>query len=285
MKRRDDHTLTDFEDKSRDELWIDPEFDSLYKENMKLRTELATLMEEFEHIVRFVIPSTQTTFLIKVGALRVELLRRQLAVMKLRRKIAMIREAAEHGESVRSDTMEYRLDHEFKEWDERLIRENKQIEDAKARFSSLVVSEDEDEIRNVYCLLSRKMNPEINPEQGEEAKSFWSNIRSAYEWKDLFHLKALLMMTDDYPESYDMPTNIGGMRTDRDRLKKTIEETVQKIENIKSHPAFAWRKILDDPTVLEREQSKLRDEINRMRTQEFVLNELLNSLEMKRVGQ
>ena len=181
--------------------------------------------------------------------------------------------------------MEYRLDYEFKEWDERLIRENKQIEDAKARFSSLIASEDEDEIRNVYRLLSRKMNPEINPEQGEEAKSFWSNIRSAYEWKDLFHLKALLMMTDDYPESYDMPTNIGGMRTDRDRLKKTIEETVQKIENIKSHPAFAWRRILDDPPVLEREQSTLRDEIDRMRTQEFVLKELLNSLEMKRVGQ
>jgi predicted nucleic acid-binding Zn-ribbon protein len=259
------------------------EFEEIYLENGLLRGELAALCEELEYIDRVVLPVTQTNYLIKVGALRVELLQVQVEVMKIRRKIAMLRSNLERGEIVHAEALNYKIDREFREWDDRLRHEVSQIEEAKARFSSISVPEDADEIRSIYRILSRKMNPDINPDQSEEAKSFWPSVRAAYLWGDLFHLKALMMMSDDYPESYDMPNDIGQMRQNRDILKKKVASATKKLENAKKHPAFEWRSLLDDPDRLASEQSKLRDEIDRAKLLRIALQDMLNSLEMKGV--
>ncbi len=267
-----------------DDYIIHPDFEALYEENRLLRRELAVLMEEHEHINRAVIPSTQIKFLIKVGALHVEISRRQISVMKLRRRIALIRESMERGEPVYESVIDGKLEREFKELDERLQRDTAQIRDAKSRFSHLCAHEDSEEIRNVYRHLLIRMSPDINPDQGEEAGAFWGSIQSAYEWNDLFHLKALLMMADDYPESYDLPTDMSGVRRNRDILKEKIKTMTAKLEKSKQHPAFEWKKLLDDSFALSAEQTKLRNEIERIQAQEYALQELLLSLEIGEPG-
>lgn len=262
---------------------VHPDFEPLYAENGILRGELAVLYEEYEHINRFIIPSTQTTYLIQVGALRVELLQAQINVRKTRRKIAILREHIEKQEPATQEDIDRIIYEEFKQWDERLQFESSQIENAKARFSSLSPSEDVDEIRSIYRTLSRKMNPEINGEQSEEARSFWPSIHSAYVWNDLFQLKALLMMSEDYPETYDLPSSVESMRRTRDSLKVKVDLMNRKIASARQHPAFEWRKLLDDSAKLVEEQSKLRDEIARMKVQKMALEDILKSLEMRNV--
>jgi hypothetical protein len=259
------------------------DFEILYSENSLLRGELAALCEELEHVNRVVIPTTQTNYLIKVGALRVELLQKQIGVMKARRKIGMLRANLERGEVVHEEALNYSLEREFRERDEKLRHEAAQIEEAKSRFSNLVVPDDAEEVRSVYRVLSRKLNPEINPDQSDEAKSFWPSVHSAYVWGDLFHLKALLMMADDYPESYDLPSDIGSMRTTQAILKEKIESMKRKLNSVKQHPVFEWKAILDDPSRLASEQSKLRDEIQRISLEYLALQDLLKSLEMRGV--
>jgi hypothetical protein len=229
------------------------------------------------------IPRTQTNYLIKVGALRVELLQTQVMVMKVRRKIALIRSSLDKGENVYEEILTYRLEKEFKEWDVRLGHEVSQIENAKARFSALAPSEDEDEIRVIFRTLCRKLNPEVNPDQSDEAKSFWPSVFAAYTSGDLFHLKALLLMSDDYPDSYNLPSNVGAMRENRAYLKEKISMMRGQVQNAKQHPAFEWRALLDSPERLAAEQNRLRDEIARMRAQQAALLDMQKSLEMKNV--
>lgn len=248
-----------------------------------LRGELAALYEELEHINRVVIPATQTSYLIKVGALRVEALQTQVDVMRTRRRIALLRSYLERGERVHIAALNHRIEREFREWDERLRHEVSQIDEAKARFSSFAPSEDEDEIRSLYRLLARKLHPEINPDQSDEAKSLWPAVQTAYEWGDVFQLKSLLIMSDDYPESYDMPNDMSGMRTSHAMLKEKIGSMIAKVGNVKQHPAFEWRRILDDPELLASEQNKLRDEVHRSRIQKTALQDMLKSLELKGV--
>ncbi|MDR1514421.1 MAG: hypothetical protein LBS45_01900 [Synergistaceae bacterium] len=259
------------------------EFEILYNENVLLRTELATLHEEIEHLDRVVIPSTQTNFLVKIGTLRVELLQMQIAIMKTRHKIALLRSNLERGEIVHQEALNYKVEREFREWDDRLRHEISQIDEAKARFSSIAQPEDMQEVRSIYRILSRKLNPDINFDQSEEAKSFWPSVRTAYLWGDIFHLKALMMMSDDYPESYDMPNDTGRMRRNRDILKAKIRAASKRLENIQQHPAFEWRVLLDDANKLAAEQSKLKSEIERAKLQNTALQDMLRSLEMKGV--
>ena len=259
------------------------DFEKLYNENIQLRTELSTISEEIEHLDRFVIPHTKTAYLIKIGTLRVELLQAQVAIMKTRHKIALLRSNLERGKIVHGEALNYEVEREFREWDDRLRHEIAQIDEAKARFSSFQQPEDLQEIRSIYRILSRKLNPEINFDQSEEAKSFWPSVRTAYLWGDIFHLKALMMMSEDYPESYDMPNDTGRMRRDRDILKSKIQAASKRLTNIKQHPAFEWRVLLDDTDKLAAEQSKLRDEIERAKLQHTALQDMLRSLEMKGV--
>ena len=256
-------------------------FEALYRELGDLRGELASLFEELEFVNRVLIPRTQTNYLIKVGALRVELLQTQLDVMKTRRKISLLRSNIDNGEMIFDDSINDKIDVEFADWDSRLEHEVSQIENAKARFSSLTATEDESEIRGIFRTLSRKLNPEINPDQSDEAKSFWPSVYSAYTGEDLFHLKALLLMSDDYPDSYDLPSNISAMRESRLALREKIRRARFQLQNAKTHPVFEWLALLSDGKRLSLEQNNLRDEIIRMKAQLVALRDMQKSLEMR----
>ncbi|MDR1471837.1 MAG: hypothetical protein LBS75_04870 [Synergistaceae bacterium] len=259
------------------------DFDSLYLELSALRGELASLLEELEHINRVVIPRTRTNYLIKVGTLRVELLQLKVGVMKARRKIALLRAGIDRGDLTHEEVLNYRIDREFKEWDNRLLHEISQIEGAKARFSSLAEAEDSEEVRLVYRQLSRKLNPEINLDLSEEAMAFWPSVHQAYVSGDLFHLKALLMMSDDYPDGYDLPSDMGAMRRKREELDDRIALVKDKIASVREQPVFEWLEMLEDPERIEGEQLRLRDEIGRLRAQHAALLDMQKSLELRGV--
>jgi hypothetical protein len=259
-----------------------PDFDILYRELGGLRGEFAVLYEELEFINRFVIPRIQTNYLIKVGALRVDLLIAQVGMMKIRRRIALMRSVIDRGGNVLSgDALDRRLEREFKEWDKRMAHEAAQIEGAKARFSSLSPSEDENEVRFIFRTLCRKMHPDINPDRSDEAKGFWPSIYSAYTSCDLFHLKALLLMSDDYPDSYDFPCNVRARRDNREALKLKINMIGAQLQNAKQHPVFEWMSLLDDAVRLESEQNRLRAEIVRVKAQRAALLDMQKSLEQR----
>lgn len=253
---------------------IPSDFEQLREENAALRAELAALMEECEYGNRTLIPLAKTSYLIQIGALRAELLQVQTDVRRARRKLALMRE----GARVDADDI---VSQEFAPWVERLAFDLSEIERAKARFSSLAPCEDIDEIRSLRRRLAAKVDPHINPGQSEEAKAFWPSVCFAYATNDLFQLKALYMMAEDYPDSYDLPTDMAAVRASNDDLKKKVAAAAAKLTGLHRHPAFEWKRMLDSPSQLSEEQQRLRDEIARARVQKTALDDMLRSLEIR----
>lgn len=250
---------------------IPPEFDKLYAENGLMRAQLAVLLEEHEYDTRFMMPAVKNSYLIQVGALRAELLAVQIEIRKVRRRIALTKEGA-------SD-ISRRVADEFRQWDDRLRYEWSEIENAKAMFSFMGHGEDMEEIRTIYRSLSRKMSPEVNAGQSEEAYAFWPSIKTAYITSDIFQLKALAMMAEDYPDSYDMPNDIGAMRRENEALKAKIAAAEEMLKELRKNPAFEWKRLLDDPDALRAEQAKLRDEIAAERMRQRALDDILRSID------
>ena len=257
------------------------EFLALRESSALLRSELAALWEEQENLNRIVIPNTQTNFVIKVGALQVELLQVQVDVMRVRRKIGILRDKVEKGELVRINEIEEQVALEFQSWDKKLKNEHARVNEAKARFSSLPSLDDADEIQSLYRRLAAKLHPEINPDQGAEARAFWPQVHLAYAWGDLFQLKALFIMASDYPDSYDLPSNLGRIRHNCQILEERIRQMMIHLEKMKQHPVFEWKRILDDPQYLASEQGRLREEIHRARIQRTALADILHSLQVR----
>lgn len=250
------------------------DFDLIYSENSRLRGELAALLEEYEYINRFMIPMTITVYLIQIGALKLELLRAQVSASKIRRRIALVRDDVSNIDAA--------IHAEFKQWDDRLRYEASEVDAAKARFSAMTPSEDIGDMREAYRALSKKMNPEVNSARSEAAGSFWPSASMAYAWKDSFQLKALLLMSEDYPESYEMPFNIEESRRINIELKERIKAAARRLDEAKEHPAFEWRRLLDSPERLAKEQASLRDQISRERMKKTALEDLLKTIEDKK---
>lgn len=260
---------------------IPDDFERLYAENSMLRAELAAMLEEYEYCRRWHIPITKMSYLIQIGALSAELLQLQIEVRKIRRRIALMRENI-YGESSRSVAeIEAVIADEFVHWDERLAYEQREVDNAKASFSSMTLSEDMPEIRAICRALSRKMNPDVNDEQSDEAKAFWPSIHTAYAMTDLFQLKALAMMAEDYPESYDMPNDVGAMRRANERLKERKARAEERLRQQRGQQVFEWRALLDSPQQLDAEQRRLRGDIASAKVQRTALSDMLRSLERK----
>jgi hypothetical protein len=90
-------------------------------------------------------------------------------------------------------------------------------------------------------------------------------------------------MANDYPESYDLPSDMGGVYKKRDELKEKIAAAAKKLENAKQHPAFGWKATLENEELLAAEQSKLRSEIEASHMQKVALQDMAASLEMEYV--
>lgn len=257
-------------------------FEKLHAENSMLRAELAALREEREYAVRFVIPSTKISYMIQMGILRVELLQAQVGVKKIRRRIGLYKERASDGmiDASLVERAESIIAEEFKEWDKVIAKQIDEIQSAKARFSSITPSEDIDEIRALYRMLARKMDPEINDDMSDEARTFWPSIHTAYVWNDLFQLKALMMMSEDYPESYEMPFDMQSVRRTNAVLKEKVARARRDLSEARQNPVFEWKKLLDSPEDLLREQTKLRDRISDVRIQQTALSDVLRSIEV-----
>lgn len=256
---------------------IPHEFETLYTDNALKRAELAALREEYEHTSRFVIPLVRATYLIQIGALRAELMQTQISVRKTRRRIALMRAGADDAKINRSI-----LD-EFREWDERIDVELKDIEIAKASFSALSMSENTEETRALYRALARKMDPEVNTERVDDAAAFWPNVKIAYANGDSFQMKALYLMAEDYPESYEMPNDIGAMRRNNADIRSKIKVAEERLRVLRQDPAFEWRRLLDSQERLTEEQNRLRSEIAKAKIQHTALEDILRSIATSRI--
>ena len=256
------------------------EFDELYRQSTFLRADLATLREEREFLLHITIPTVQTNYLIKVGALHVELQQHQLDIAKIRRRLSVLRSFLEREGRVLFERIHEEIQNEFREWEQEIQRDAQRVDEAKRRFSSLVTFEDEKEVRALYTVLAAKLSPEINPTQGAEAKAFWPQVCLAYAMGDLFQLKALWIMALDYPETHYLPSHLSEIRVACKRLTAQIKEIRSQLVEMRRHVVFQWKALLDDPARLLREQESLRAQILEAQQQKKALMELLDSLEL-----
>lgn len=256
------------------------EFDELYRQSTSLRADLAALCEEREFLLHITIPTVQTNYLIKVGALHVELQQHQLDIAKIRRSLSVLRTLLECEGRIHFDRIQEQIEKEFREWTQEIQHDAQRVTDAKKRFSSLVTFEEEKDVRVLYAVLAAKLSPEINPAQGAEAKAFWPQVCLAYAMGDLFQLKALWIMSLDYPETRYLPSNLSEIRSACKRLAAQIKDIRAQLGEMRKHVVFEWKQLLEDPARLQREQENLRTQIAGAQQQKKALMELLDSLEI-----
>ncbi len=265
-----------------DHIQISPEFEQLSQECDLLKEEFAALFAEWEHLTKTVIPNIEAEYAVKIGVLHHELLLIKIDIQRTRREAELIQAAINRGANVDPESIEQQLENEFSQWKAKLDAEVTNINAAKLRLSTLMSQEDSTELRKLYRALAKKLHPDVNPNQSQDAQNVWLQVQSAYEMGDLTQLQALGLLVDDLPENYDLPSSIDLLKKRRNDLKLQIKTMLQKLAELKSLPLFQWEECLDSPQCVAEEQNLIREQIDAAKEQREAVQAILDQLKTGR---
>lgn len=240
---------------------IDPEFQKLVDECEVLKGELATLLADFVYITTDIIPNIEADYMVKLGPLQNDLLKVQIEIRRTKREIELIQSAINRGEPIDEYEIQEQLEQEYKSWKTELDKQTELVVQSKMRLSSLLSAEDSVLLSKLYKTLAKKLHPDVNPDQSIDAQNLWLQVQSAYESGDLEQMKALHILAETVPGSYDLPNSIDILKKRRDSFKEQIYILLQKLAEIKKQPLFDWVERLEDPEFVAGEQEKLKAEI------------------------
>ncbi|MHB1463283.1 MAG: DnaJ domain-containing protein [Armatimonadota bacterium] len=259
-------------------LSISPEFERLSKECELLKEELAALFTEREHILQAVIPGLEAEYVLKIGSLQHELLQVQIDIQRTKREIEIRQAALNRGVAINERQVTIQLEQEFAQWTVELDAQVKKIRDAQQQLSHLMSSDDYTELRKLYRTLAKKLHPDVNPDQSEQARNLWLQVQSAYEQADLKQLQALHLLADEIPDSYDLPNSLDILKKRRDDFKDQIKLMLQKMAELKKLPVFKWEQCLKDPQLVCKEQQAIREQIAQAQGQHTILSAVLTQM-------
>ncbi|MHB1462491.1 MAG: DnaJ domain-containing protein [Armatimonadota bacterium] len=202
----------------------------------------------------------------------------QIDIQRTKREIEIRQAALNRGVPIDEWRVTMQLEQEFAQWTSELDSQVKKIRDAQQQLSHLMSSDDYIELRRLYRTLAKKLHPDVNPDQSEQARNLWLQVQSAYEQSDLKQLQALHLFADEIPENYDLPNSIDILKKRRDDFKDQITLMLQKMAELKTLPIFQWEQCLVNPESVAKEQGAIREQIAQAQGQRTILLVILSHL-------
>ncbi len=233
---------------------------ALKKKHDLLRDQLAKLHEERVFALETEGPNLLSAYYRDVGYLEVECLELEFHIARSLREIACITAALNRSEPVDLAAIHRQLGEEFREWQDRINRENRKLEAARERLSSLMGTKETAELRKRYRALTMQLHPDIHPERHPAMRNLWERLQTAYKNGDLEELELIGMLVEnsDTSAADDSPGN--GIGEEITRLKKLCQSLIDQLSRIRKEPPHTFRELLEDPEAVALKKSELEDQ-------------------------
>ena len=241
-------------------------FSTIYTQLVATRQRIVDTLFEIDDIELQQNPRIQAEYASSVGYLENNLLKWQLTARRLRRKLTLLRAAANSGQAVSNQQLDTTLDKEFSDWEQLLARRvSEQMAQLERKSSMRCASPSKSkEIVQIHRTLVKRLHPDIHPHQSDEAKRFFAMAQSAYKDGDLRLLRALLTATEDYEE----PLATKSQNASEDDLEVSLAMaeaqlavSQEHLSTLKSSRPYTLRALLDDHQELANLQKSLETRI------------------------
>lgn len=228
------------------------EIENLKNKVSALKEELSNSIEYYECLVNTICPNIQATYISTIGKYKLERLKIELQVRRLKRKIDLIRSFINRGEQPDFTLIENTIAEEYKSWEAEVKEFSLEFENSIYRLDNLLSIEDSNEVKRLYRAIAKKLHPDINPDQTLKMQLLWYRAYEAYQKNDIEELKNILLLIEDEVE---LPENdaIVELTNKINNLSNAIADYDAMIKGkIESYP-FILKTILDDPAKTENE--------------------------------
>jgi len=193
-------------------------------------------------------------YLEKVGLLEYKLYEFQIAYQRLQRKLELVRQKINCQEKVNMQAIEYKLDAEYAEYDEKLAASLAEINEL-LYIDGTVSSDESQEIKSLYKKLVKRLHPDLNPQQSDEEYSLFKRAVVAYKHSDISTLRRIDMLTDRITNSVN---RYEAQRLRYRALEKACAELEREMAEIRKSFPFDKVAFLKDKLAVQQRQSELQ---------------------------
>lgn len=228
------------------------------------RERIAELLLEIDHIVLQVNPHIEAEYATKIGYLENDLLKWQIAARRARRRCTLAQARANSGKAFASDEFEAQLDEELADWEGLLAKNAEAFLAAAERMagSKPLSPSESHEVKQLHRELIKRLHPDLNPGQSEEAARFFMVAQAAYENGDLQVLRSVAVATEDMGGNYDEASLSEDEAAAELELVLAHERvTAQQLEELKRANPYALGEKLGDAEWVIRRTSGLKGQI------------------------
>ena len=262
------------------DLTRNPEFDRLVFSIHALETELAELVHERDKIIFHICPKLQTEYMLKIGKLEYAVFEYQCKILRIKRKMEMIQAFLNREQSYSIIEIDKQLDKEYREYTEKLIEKQKEIE--KARFASsssgrLLTDEETAELKKLYTVIVKKLHPDINPNTTEEQHNHFIDAVNAYKNADLSELKIIYLLLDKTSDT-ETESSIDRLMKREISLLNERDYLLKEIQKIRESFPYNVKDLLLNETELQRKTDEWSKLLTECREQYGTIESLLEEM-------
>jgi hypothetical protein len=237
---------------------INPEYEALLSLVQKLETELADFVFERDKLLYHTCPKLKTEYMLKIGKLEYAVFEYQCKILRTKRKIEIIQSQLNKEQPFNIANIEKQLDIEYKEYFEKLLEKQKEIDEARLKKDSMgrLLNDDEStELKRLYTYIVKKLHPDINPDTTPEQHSQFNDAVDAYKNGDLSELRIISLLL----EKTTVTDNTNTMEKLVARKESLLNETTyitEQIQKIKETFPYCIKDLLLNKDDLQKGTSK-----------------------------
>lgn len=204
----------------------------------------------------------------KIGFLEYQLLRTQIDVRTLRRRIEILTAHVNRGADITDDILakiEVDIDTEMEKWRVKIHQQEEELRASEAILGNLMELDRETQgrIKSYYRKLCRMLHPDITGKETDLYRRYWQEVQSAYSACNADLLESLLSVIET--KSNDAPPNegltFGELTREVSRLERLIEKQEDDLTTMQSEPPYCYDALLQDDEWVQKKQQFLKASI------------------------
>ena len=247
------------------------EYDNLITVVQQFETELADLVYERDKLLYHVCPKLQADYMLKIGKLEYAIFEYQCKILRTKRKIEIIRSYKNREQSYNMSEIEKQLDKEYREYTNKLLEKQKEIESVRLKSSSygkFLTDEESAELKKLYTLIVKKLHPDINHDSTPEQHGQFIDAVNAYKNGDLSGLRIIYLLLEKTSSNNKETENSMEKLTKRKELLLNEKEYLsEELQKIKGGFPYIIKDILQDETKLQQKIDELSNQLTECQEQ------------------
>lgn len=195
----------------------------------------------------------------KVGMLEYKLYEFQIAFQRLKRKLDLIRQKINCQQKVNLEAIEYKLDAEYAEYEEKIAIRLAEITDL-LNISGVMSKDNSKEIKSLYKKLVKRLHPDLNSNITDEEFNLFHKVVRAYQQSDINTLRRIDMLTDKI--STDSGNKYEAKKLRYNQLKSACEAMEREMVEIKKGFPFDKVDFLKDKQAVKQRKRELQSSLD-----------------------